>query len=152
MDIVSPAVRSRMMAGIRTRDTKPEVTFRKGLHSRGYRYRLHPQTMPGKPDFVLPRFRVAVYVHGCFWHFHDCSLFKMPSTRRDFWSAKLSRNKARDAVVAAEIMEAKWRRLTVWECALRGRGNLGLEASLDLAEEWLKSESGQLEIRGKHER
>ena len=105
------------MAGIRTRDTKPEVTLRKALHTKGYRYRLHPKGLPGKPDFVLPRLRVAVFVHGCFWHFHECSLFKMPTTRHDFWQAKLSGNRDRDRRVAIEIGETEWRVLTVWECA-----------------------------------
>lgn len=148
MDIVSPEVRSRMMAGIGTRDTKPEVTFRKALHARGYRYRLHPRGMPGKPDFVLPRYRVAVFVNGCFWHFHECSLFKMPSTRRAFWQSKLAKNRCRDRSVVAELEAAKWRVLTVWECALRGRCRIGVEGSLRSFEPWLRGESATLEIRG----
>lgn len=140
------------MAGIRTRNTKPEVLFRKGLHQRGYRYRLHPAHVPGKPDFVLPRYRVAAFVHGCFWHQHDCALFKMPSTRRDFWQAKLERNRERDAEVAELIATAGWRQITIWECALRGRQRVGLEAALDLAERWLGTCSASLEIRGCDER
>ena len=149
MDIVSPEVRSRMMRGIRTRDTKPEVLFRKGLHRRGYRYRLHPKGVPGKPDLVLPRYNVAVFVHGCFWHFHECSLFKMPTTRRDFWQAKLSRNRDRDQRVVGEIGETDWRLLTVWECAFRGPSRIGLDEVLGLVQPWLVSDSESLEIRGR---
>ena len=148
MDVVAPEVRSRMMSGIRTRDTKPEITFRKALHRRGFRYRLHPRNVPGKPDFVLPRYRIAVFVHGCFWHYHDCSLFKMPSTRQSFWQAKLSRNRDRDAEVAAALRSTRWRRLTVWECSLRGPHRIGLEQALQLAETWFEAKSTCLEIRG----
>ena len=148
MDIVSPEVRSRMMSGIRTRNTKPEVLFRKGLHGRGYRYRLHPTDIPGKPDFVLARHRVATFVHGCFWHQHDCALFKMPSTRRDFWQAKLDRNRRRDAAVAENVVMAEWRLLTVWECAIRGRHQIGLDTALDQVEQWLPTTEPRLQIRG----
>ena len=152
MDIVSPEVRSQMMAGIRTRNTKPEVLFRKGLHKRGYRYRLHPAHVPGKPDFVLPRHRVAAFVHGCFWHQHDCALFKMPSTRREFWQAKFTRNRARDAEVAQQLKSSEWRRLVVWECALRGKTRLDFDAALDSADTWIAASSCQFEIRGNRER
>ncbi len=152
MDIVSPEVRSRMMAGIRSRNTRPEVLFRKGLHQRGYRYRLHPAGVPGKPDFVLPRYRVAAFVHGCFWHQHDCALFNMPKTRREFWQAKLGQNRDKDAEVAERIAEEEWRQLTIWECALRGRQQIGLDAALDLAEQWLSTCSDHIEIRGRDER
>ncbi len=136
------------MAGIRTRDTKPEVTLRKALHTKGYRYRLHPKGLPGKPDFVLPRLRVAVFVHGCFWHFHECSLFKMPTTRHDFWQAKLSGNRDRDRRVAIEIGETEWRVLTVWECALRGPCRIGVDEVLARVEPWFNGDSKHLEIRG----
>lgn len=148
MDVVSPETRSRMMSGIRTRDTKPEVLFRKGLHRRGYRYRLHATPVPGKPDFVLPKYRVAAFVHGCFWHRHECHLFKWPSTRPHFWRTKLNRNRERDAEVAAGVEAAGWRQLTVWECALRGPHQIGLECALDRTERWLASAASRLEIRG----
>lgn len=148
MDIVSPEARSRLMAGVRTRNTKPEVQFRKGLHRRGYRYRLHPVSPPGNPDFVLPKHRVAVFVHGCFWHHHDCHLFRMPRTRSEFWQAKLRRNRERDSEVAALVNESGWRHLAVWECAMRGPHRIGLDAALDCVEEWLGSRNGRLDIRG----
>lgn len=148
MDIVSPSTRSRMMSGIRTRDTKPEVLFRKGLHRRGYRYRLHPKQVPGKPDFVLPKYRVVAFVHGCFWHRHECHLFKWPSTRPGFWRSKLNRNRERDVEVADAVEAADWRQLTIWECAFRGPYQIGLECALDLTERWLTSTSRRFEIRG----
>lgn len=148
MDIVSTATRSRMMSGIRTRDTKPEVVFRKGLHSRGYRYRLQSTRVPGKPDFVLPKYRVAAFVHGCFWHRHECHLFKWPSTRPEFWRAKLDRNHVRDIKVAEQLKEADWRQLIVWECALRGRHRLDLNDVLDHAERWIRTADMSVEIRG----
>lgn len=148
MDIVSPETRSRMMAGIRTRDTKPEVLFRKGLHRRGYRYRLRSTYVPGKPDFVLPKYRVAAFVHGCFWHRHKCHLFKWPATRPDFWRAKLDKNHKRDAEVTEAVVAADWRQLTIWECALRGPHQIGLTCALDQTEQWLTTDSRQLEIRG----
>ena len=148
MDTVSHEVRSRMMSGIRTRNTKPEVLFRKGLHRRGYRYRLHPSYVPGKPDFVLPRHRVAAFVHGCFWHQHDCALFKMPSTRREFWRTKLDRNRERDKEVAERVALAEWRLLTVWECAIRGRYQIGLDRALEQVEQWLPTTEQAIEIRG----
>lgn len=148
MDIVSPDTRHRMMSSIRARNTKPEVVFRKGLHRRGYRYRLNAPHLPGKPDFILPRYRVAAFVHGCFWHRHDCYQFKMPSTRTEFWDAKLNRNQTRDAEVMAQIIALQWRHLTVWECSMRGRYKLGLDCALDQAEQWLLTSVSKLEIRG----
>lgn len=148
MDIVSAETRSRMMSGIRTRDTKPEVVFRKGLHRRGFRYRLQSKRVPGKPDFVLPKYRVAAFVHGCFWHRHECHLFKWPSTRPEFWRAKLDRNHARDIKVAEQLKEAGWRQLVVWECALRGRRRPNVDDVLDQAERWLRTSERSVEIRG----
>ncbi len=85
-DIVDAQTRSRMMAGIRSTNTRPELAIRKALHAAGFRYRLHPRDVPGKPTWRLPRYRAAVFVHGCFWHGHDCPLFRLPDTRREFWT------------------------------------------------------------------
>ena len=93
-DIVDSATRSRMMAGIRSTNTRPELAIRKALHAAGFRYRLHPRDVPGKPDMAFARYRAAVFVNGCFWHGHDCPLFRLPDTRREFWSAKIERNRA----------------------------------------------------------
>ena len=118
-DIVGPEVRSRMMAGIRGRNTKGEVLIRKELHRRGFRYRINAGNLPGKPDIVLPRYRTVILFNGCFWHGHTCPLFRWPKTRQDFWRAKIEGNRARDAKVRQELEAAGWRVGTVWECALK---------------------------------
>ena len=136
-DVVDAPTRSRMMSGIRGRDTKPELLIRKGLHARGYRYRLHPRTLPGKPDLAFPSRKAAIFIHGCFWHGHDCPLFKWPSTRAEWWRAKIEGNRARDRAVRAEIAGMGWRQLRVWECALKGRQRRDPDALLDLVADWL---------------
>lgn len=147
-DIVNPETRSRMMSGIRGANTKPEMAIRRGLHKRGFRYRLHAKNLPGKPDLVLPKYKAVIFVAGCFWHSHDCYLFKLPDTRRDFWQEKLTGNQKRDADVRERLLNFGWRYLTVWECALRGREKLGETETLDRIVKWLKSEERVGEIRG----
>lgn len=120
MDIVKPEVRSRMMASIRGRDTKPELMVRQYLHGCGFRYRLHVRELPGRPDLVLPKWKAAVFVHGCFWHGHEgCRYFRVPATRTDFWVAKIRGNAERDARAEAALIGAGWRVIVLWECALR---------------------------------
>lgn len=119
VDVVSPEVRSRMMSGIRGKDTKPEMIVRKGLHSMGFRYRLHDKKLPGKPDLVLPKYNAVVFVHGCFWHHHDCRFFKWPKTRPEFWREKIERNVERDLSVVKRLRTIGFRTFIVWECALR---------------------------------
>ena len=108
------------MSGIRSRDTKPEVFVRKALFKAGFRFRLHRRDLPGSPDVVLPGRRVAVFVHGCFWHAHDgCRYAKTPATRREFWESKLAANVERDTRVREALLSAGWRVLVVWECTTR---------------------------------
>lgn len=147
-DIVDAQTRKRMMAGIGSKDTKPELVIRKGLHALGFRYRLHPRHLPGKPDIYLPRYSAAIFINGCFWHGHDCHLFKLPSTRKEFWLTKLRQNKARDERVVAMLHEANVRTLLIWECALRGRTRLGAEATVQSTAEWIKGGSMTHEIAG----
>jgi len=147
-DVVDAATRSRMMSGIRGKNTKPELWVRLGLHAKGFRYRLHPKDVPGKPDIWLPKHRAAIFVHGCFWHGHDCSLFKMPGTRQDFWRAKIDANRKRDAIVDALLADRQIRRLEIWECAFRGPGRIGLEETLARTAAWLLSDDARDEIRG----
>lgn len=118
-DIVSREKRSQMMAGIRGKDTKPELLIRRALHARGYRFRLHRKDLPGNPDIVLPKHRVAIFVHGCFWHGHDCHLFKWPKTREEFWREKIGRNRERDRLAVEALHDQGWRVVTLWECQLR---------------------------------
>lgn len=147
-DIVDRETRSRMMRGIRGRDTRPEMMIRRGLHARGFRYRVHVGGLPGKPDIVLPKFRSVVLVHGCFWHGHDCSLFRLPATRTEFWDAKISGNRERDGEVLDALRSDGWRCLTVWECAFRGPGRQELSAVIDRIEAWLRGTTPAGEIRG----
>lgn len=120
MDIVDPETRSRMMSGIRGKDTRPEMMVRKGLHRLGFRFRLHNRNLPGKPDLVLPKRAAVVFVHGCYWHRHQgCRYATTPSTRPEFWQAKFQGNVERDRRNQRELMKAGWRVFIVWECALR---------------------------------
>lgn len=128
-DRLTSEQRSRNMSRIRGKDTKPEMVIRRLLHAMGYRYRLHRRDLPGAPDIVLPKYRVALFVHGCFWHGHRCHLFRWPATREEFWRAKIARNIERDAEALATLHAAGWRTLVVWECSLKGRGRLD-EATL----------------------
>ena len=147
-DIVPADVRSRMMAGIRSRDTKPEILLRKGLHATGFRFRLHVRGLPGKPDMVFPRYRAVIFANGCFWHGHDCHLFKQPATRREFWRKKVARNRAADARAKDALENSGWREATVWECALKGRTRLLLADVIAACAEWLRSDRPRMDIRG----
>lgn len=147
-DIVPPEVRSRMMSSIRGRDTKPELVLRKALHAMGFRYRIAPQAVPGKPDIVLPRYNAVIQAHGCFWHGHDCHLFKWPSTRKEFWQNKISRNRERDGEVHEKLRKAGWRVMTVWECALKGKSRLPAGEAIEQCANWLVSDDPEAEITG----
>ena len=138
-----------MMSGIRGKDTQPELLVRRGLHARGFRFRLHAANVPGKPDLVLARYRAAIFVHGCFWHGHDCHLLKIPSTRPEFWTAKLERNRARDVEVRTALLCAGWRMLVIWECALKGKFRLDLNRLLDGAAAWIRGNEIEGEIAGR---
>ena len=106
------------MAAIRSKDTKPEWYVRRRVHAAGFRYRLHRRDLPGRPDLVFPRFRLAVFVHGCFWHGHDCKRARRPRTNTEYWDAKLDRNMIRDQESAYALEEARWDVFTLWECTL----------------------------------
>lgn len=136
-DIVDRATRSRMMSGIRGKDTRPEVLIRKALHARGFRYRLHVAALPGKPDMVFPKYRAVVFVHGCFWHGHDCRYFKVPRTRTDFWLEKIGANCRRDRRQMAELRQMGWRILVVWECATRSNFLRQNDMLIDYVADWL---------------
>ena len=145
-DVVDPATRSRMMSGIRGKNTKPELLIRRGLHARGLRFRLHCRDIPGNPDLCFRSRRAVVFVHGCFWHAHDCHLFRWPGTRVEFWQEKIEGNRTRDAATMARLHEQGWRVLTIWECALKGSKRQPVEHVLDRAQAWLLNGSGDLEI------
>jgi DNA mismatch endonuclease (patch repair protein) len=119
------------MRRVKSKDTALELYVRKAIHTAGFRYRLHDRKMPGKPDIVLPRYRTAIFVHGCFWHGHGCRRSARPTSNREFWDAKLDRNIVRDSVAQEELSRAGWRVEIVWECSVDedvGRVVSGLRA------------------------
>lgn len=144
-DIVDKKTRSRMMAGIKGKNTKPELALRRALHALGFRFRLHSGNVHGRPDLVLPKYRAVVFVHGCFWHRHEgCRYTTTPSTRPEFWQAKFEANVVRDIAVRMALLEDGWRVATVWECALRKPDQIA--ASVERLSDWLLSDDGQIEI------
>ena len=136
------------MARIRARNTKPEMVVRRGLHARGFRYRLHVRGMPGSPDLVFPARRAVIFLHGCFWHGHDCALFKLPASNASFWEAKIGRNQVRDRAAIAALGGSGWRVLIIWECALRGPGRMSEAAMFDQVTAWLGGGPDLQELRG----
>jgi len=132
------------MSGIRAKDTKPEMAVRKALFAAGFRFRLHRRDLPGAPDIVLQGRRVAVFVHGCFWHRHmACGLAKLPATNADFWRTKLDGNVERDERAVVALRTAGWRVLLVWECATRGKAAEGLRLQLS---DWIERHAAFGEI------
>jgi DNA mismatch endonuclease (patch repair protein) len=120
VDVVNSATRSRMMASIRGKNTNPEVMVRRFLHARGFRFRLHVRSLPGTPDLVLPKYNLAIFVHGCFWHQHPgCRFATMPDENREKWERKFAENLARDQRQLAALVNEGWRVLIVWECGVR---------------------------------
>lgn len=146
-DVVDEKTRSRMMSGIKGKNTKPEILIRKGLFAKGLRYRLHAKSLPGKPDVILPKYNAAIQIHGCFWHVHGCAIFKWPSNNAEFWKEKLSGNRERDAIAQQKLMHLGWRLLVIWECASRGPGSHPIEEVIEQAYEWILSDSSFMEIR-----
>jgi len=122
-DVVDKATRSRMMSGIKGKNTKPELLVRRYLHRRGLRYRLHVKGLPGTPDLVLPKYRTVIFVHGCFWHQHlGCRYAAIPKTRQEFWLEKLTANRFRDLANESRLGALGWRVLTIWECEVCDAG------------------------------
>ena len=143
MDVVDRNTRSRMMAGIHGRNTKPEVVLRKALHAKGFRYRLHVKGLKGRPDIVMPGRRIAIFVHGCFWHRHPgCFWCSIPSSNIEFWQDKFAANVSRDIAAKDTLISNGWRVATVWECGLRSP--YLPETFLSLLR-WIESETTQYE-------
>jgi DNA mismatch endonuclease (patch repair protein) len=146
-DVHTREQRSKNMSRVRSRDTKPELTVRSMLHRMGYRFRLHLKTLPGKPDIVLPKYRAIIFVNGCFWHKHECHLFKWPSTRTGFWKRKIEGNYRKDKESTLALEKLGWRVCVIWECSLKGRFR-NHETLLIQLGRWLQSKKRRLEIRG----
>ena len=136
------------MSGIRGRDTKPEIVIRQALHGLGFRYRLHDARLPGKPDLSFSGLRAVIQVNGCFWHGHDCHLFRWPATRKNFWREKITSNKERDKRYLEELSAMGWRTLTIWECALKGKGRIRPDTTIAWVAQWLQSGTGDGEVKG----
>lgn len=146
-DVVDVPTRSRMMSGIRGRNTRPEMAVRRALFAAGFRFRLHRRDLPGAPDVALPGRKIAVFVHGCFWHRHSgCRYSKLPATRPEFWRAKLDGNVERDRRVVESLRAMGWRVLIVWECAIRNKETLSvLQETLSV---WIRGGDSFGEISG----
>ncbi len=136
------------MAAVRSRNTKPELMIRKALHASGLRYRINVRDLPGKPDIVLPRHRALVFVHGCFWHRHECDLFRWPESRPEFWRDKLNTNAARDITSAEALEKGGWRQAVIWECALKGRKKRDFQDTMQRLIAWIRSDEQAITIRG----
>jgi DNA mismatch endonuclease Vsr len=148
MDVVDRETRSRMMSGIGSRNTEPELLIRKRLFALGFRYRVNVRKLPGSPDIVLPKYHAVVFIHGCFWHGHDCEYFRLPSTRTEFWKDKIGKNRERDAKVLNQLHAEGWRVCIVWECATRGKvQRQKIDETANRIALWLKSDAIWLEVR-----
>ena len=138
--------RSMMMSRIGSKDTKPELVVRRGLHAQGFRYRLHNRELPGKPDIVFFRYRAVIFVHGCFWHAHEnCKFFTLPKSNAAFWQEKLYSNRDRDQISIRRFKERGWRVMIVWECATR---KLSSDRVIDAISKWLLSDQSFSELSG----
>jgi DNA mismatch endonuclease (patch repair protein) len=146
-DIVSQEKRSQMMAGIKGKNTRPELLIRKALHKQGFRYRLHGKKLAGKPDLVFPKYKAVLFIHGCFWHGHDCHLFKWPSTRVNFWKEKITRNHQVDENAQDKLFSEGWRVGVIWECSLRGRTKRSFDYIVNETARWLNSNEKYFQIR-----
>ena len=146
-DVHDKTTRSRNMAAIRSRNSKPEMIVRSGLHRTGLRFRLHRRDLPGTPDLVFPKYRAVVFIHGCFWHQHECSLFKWPKTDAEFWRNKINRNVELDYAAQARLGELGWRVAVVWECTLKGRRKIGTASVLTSLVAWITSDERTLELK-----
>jgi DNA mismatch endonuclease, patch repair protein len=148
VDVHDRPTRSRNMAAIRGANTQPELIIRQLLFAAGFRYRLHDRRLPGKPDLMFPKHHAVIFVHGCFFHGHECESFRWPRSRAAFWREKIQGNRARDVAAVQRLRRDGWRVMIVWECAARGRKRLAPAGLAKRLSDWLWSESGTGEISG----
>lgn len=151
-DVHDKATRSKNMRAIATRDTAIEKRLAGLLQEQGMAFHVQDATLPGRPDFVVDEYRCVIFTHGCFWHHHDCHLFKVPATRTEFWLNKIGKNVERDRRGMLRLRELGWRVLIVWECALRGRLKLSDAALAERLEEWIcgGGPTAQIDTQGIH--
>lgn len=148
VDTVSPEKRSQMMSGIRSKNTRPEIFIRKALHRKGFRFRLHCSNLAGRPDLVFPKYNAVIFTHGCFWHCHNCRLFKWPSSRVDFWKEKINRNRQKDKESLNKLLDENWRVMIIWECALKGVGRISPDKVIAKAVQFLTGRRKFIETKG----
>lgn len=151
VDVVSPETRSKMMAGIQGKNTKAEVLLRKALHQKGFRYRLYVTSLPGKPDLVFPKYKAVIQINGCFWHGHNCYLFRWPSSHSEFWYKKIIINMERDSKNLADLEKLGWRVLTIWECAIKGKYRIPFQVLIEQVCVWLTTYQSNTEITNKEQ-
>jgi DNA mismatch endonuclease (patch repair protein) len=151
-DVHDKATRSKNMRAIATRDTAIEKRLASVLTEQGVTFRVQDAVLPGRPDFVVDDYQCVVFTHGCFWHHHDCYLFRTPATRTQFWLAKIGKNVERDARDRERLQALGWRVLIIWECAIRGRKKLSDEALSERVVEWICSggATAQIDTQGIH--
>ncbi len=146
VDRFSKEVRSKIMASIPSKNTRPELAIRKGLHRMGFRYGLHSGRFRGHPDLLLPKYKAAIFVHGCYWHGHGCAENKPASSNKEYWSHKINKNRERDKNNQEAILAAGWRFLVIWECSIRRKGEFNLNEVIMQVAMWLKDNSFSAEI------
>ncbi len=138
MDTVDKSTRSKIMSKVGQKSTAPEMKLRKALFARGYRYRINVKKLSGSPDIVLPKYKVAIFIHGCFWHRHKgCKYSTMPKTRIEFWTKKFEANTKRDKRNVEKLIEDGWRVLDVWECAIKKKDEKSFRKVMDEVERWI---------------
>ena len=146
-DVLTKDQRKLNMQRVKSVDTKPELMVRRALHSKGFRYKLHTKNLPGSPDLVFPKYRVVIFVHGCFWHRHKCYKASVPLSRVNFWRKKFKENTSRDKLNIQQLSALGWRILVIWECALKGKAKIPFNLLINLTSNFIKNSINQfLEI------
>jgi len=136
-DVHSKEIRSKNMAAIKSKNTKPELLIENILKNSGVKFTAQDKSLPGKPDFVIPDYRAVIFVHGCFWHGHDCHLFKWPKSRTEFWKKKITGNIERDRKNIKTLKSEGWWVLEIWECSLKGRNKMPFDVLVSKIENWI---------------
>lgn len=145
-DVHDPITRSRNMSAITCRNTHPEIILRKALHKAGFRYSLKNQKFLGRPDIIFPKYKAVIFVHGCFWHHHQCHFFQWPKTNPEFWKEKIKKNENRDQLNQKNLLTSGWRVGVIWECSLKGKTSISIDILIGLITSWLESNKNKIEI------
>lgn len=148
VDKVDSQTRSKMMSRVRNKNTNIEVKVRKALFAKGFRYKINDKNLPGSPDIVLPKYKAAIFVNGCFWHGHDCSKGQLPKSNIEYWKTKIIKNKKRDVENIEKLLALGWKVATIWECALKGRNSIPLNVLISQLEHWITFGRNKIDISG----